>query len=223
MGFDPSSFSARRTDQWSTDFDGIEVANGCPVEDIERSTMPDWFSFLNHGIQKWATASTDSHHAGFGEMGIPMTFVRMPTDDPAKAKPEDLRLSMKGGHMVISCGPFLGMKIGTADIGDVAKVSGDLLTINARVAAPSWMDLTQLEVVVNGELRKVIPLESTAAGDRFNGTITASITPGRDGWVILRTRGARPLGEHSSGGTPYGFTNPIFIDGNDDGRWVMTQ
>jgi hypothetical protein len=222
-GYDPQSFSSPRGAEFSTDFDGIEIANGCDLARIEGKTVPDWFAFLNHSQGKFATGSTDSHHAGSGEMGYPRTYVRMPTDDPKSGSVEDLRKAMKAGRMIVTCGPFLSMTIGEAEIGDLVKLDGDLLQIQARVAAPSWMDLTALEVVVNGAQVKSLPITSAAGamGDRFSATVTASVASGVDAWVVLRVRGAAASPIHTGYAPSWAITNPIFIDGDGNGRWQM--
>lgn len=221
MGLDRDTLQASRADQWSNDFDGIEVANGCGVQGIESSELLDWFSFLNKGQRKVALGSTDNHKAGRGGMGYPKTFVRMPTDDPRAASEADFRRAMFEGRAIVTCGPFLELKLGTAEIGDTVEVTGDLIRLDARAAAPSWMDLDQLEVIVDGALVKTVPITTSGPGDRFAGTITASITPGQDGWVILRARGDRRHGIWAGRELSWAFTNPIFLDGDRDGEWTM--
>jgi hypothetical protein len=220
MGFDRDRFAARRASEFSMDFEGIEVANGCGVRGIEANEMPDWFSFLNKGVKKLALGSTDNHHAGHGGMGYAKTYVRMPTDDPSAATIEDFRAAFFAGRAVVSCGPFLEMRIGTGEIGDMVKISGEVLEVEARAAGPSWMDLDQIELIVNGEVREIVQLQPRS-GDRFHGTIRTSIPAGRDGWAIVRVRGSDPQGIWAFGEMPWAFTNPIYFDANDDGRWTM--
>jgi hypothetical protein len=221
MGFDAAAFSFQRADDASLDFDALEVANGCDVDEMERSTMIDWFAFLNHSHRVYATGATDNHRAAGGDMGYPRTYVRMPTDEPRAATVDDVRASFKAGRLIVSCGPFVEMKIGDAEIGDTAVVTGDALAIDARVAAPTWMDVDRIEVIVNGELVKTVDVPETSAADRFAGTIDVPITAGRDGWVVLRVRGDRGHGVWARHRPSYAFTNAIYLDGNDDGAWVM--
>jgi hypothetical protein len=223
MGFQAADFTSARPADFSLDFDGIEVANGCDVPFIESQTMLDWFAFLNKGIKKYATGSTDNHHASNGEMGFPRTYVRMPTDDPKSASMDDVRAAFKGGHLTITCGPFVEFSVNGGEIGDLVPMAGDAIEVKARVAAPSWMDVDQLEVVVNGKLEKTVMLDpSMAVGtDRFRGSVWVSMPPGKDAWVILRARGAQPHGVWARNRPSYAFTNPIFLDGNQDGTWTM--
>jgi hypothetical protein len=222
MGLDPTTFKVA-ADDYSNAFDGIEVANGCWLGQIQQ-VMTDWFAFLNHGQAKWAAAGTDSHTAGFGEMGYPKTYVRVPNDDPAAATPEDMRRAMKAGHMMVSCGPFIELTSGQASMGDVAEANGDLITLSARVAAPSWMDVQRLKVIVNGKVVKTVALPQAqgTGADRFVGTLTASISAGRDAWAIVVVEGDTPMDVYASGLKPYAFTNPILIDGDGDHMWTQT-
>jgi hypothetical protein len=218
MGYDPETSTARRAEEFSLDFDGIEVMNGCGSGSMTQDTVLDWFGFLNHGQKKYATGSTDNHEAGRGSMGLPITYVRMPTDVPNEAEIDDVRAAFLGGRLVVSCGPFLEMKIGEAEIGDTVALEGDLLRIDATVGAPSWMDVDELLVVANGQIVKSVPVTGEGP-ERFNGTVTASVPPGRDGWVIVWVRGDRQHGIWMRGRPSFAFTNAIYIDGDGDGRW----
>lgn len=221
MGFDRASYSFHRPQDFSYDFDGLEVANGCDVPFIEAETMADWFAFLNNGHRIYATGATDNHHASNGEMGYPRTYVRMPTDDPHLAQIEDMRASFMAGRLVVSCGPFLEAKLGHAEIGEIVPVDGDRIAITVRVAAPSWMSVDQLEVVVNGAVVTTVPIPPSPGAERFMGTVTAPVAAGRDGWAIIRVRGREAHGVWARNRPSYAFTNPFFLDGDHDGAWTM--
>lgn len=222
MGLDRDTFTFTRPSEMSFDFDGIEVANGCDVGFIESETMLDWFAFLNHGYRVYATGSTDNHSAASGDMGFPRTYVRMPTDDPSAARGEDFRAAFVAGRLTVSCGPFLEVTSGGAEVGDTVRTHSSTISLRVRVAAPSWMDVSQLEVVVNGQTVRTIALTAAMAigTDRFRGVVTAPLPPRHDAWVIVRVRGA-PHGVWARGGPSYAFTNPIFVDGDSDGAWTM--
>lgn len=219
MGFQAETGEFDRGDDASLDFDALEVANGCGIGSIEEVTR-DWFAFLNRGRRVYATGATDNHQASSGNMGYPRTYVRMPTDEPSAAKVDDIRAAVKAGKMTISCGPFVDMKIGAAEIGDTAEVSGRF-TIDALVRAPSWMDVDELEVIVNGAVVRTVPIPETRETERFAAPIEVTLPEGRDGWVILRARGDLNHGVWARHEPSFAFTNPIFLDGNSDGAWVM--
>lgn len=222
VGLDPTTLATARPDQWSSDFDGIEVANGCGVRQIEEQAMPDWFAFLNRGDRKVAMGSTDSHSAGKGQMGYPRTYLAMPTDAPAEAKVDDLRRAAKEGRAVIACGVFVDLAVGVARVGDTARLTSDRLTAEATIRAPSWVDVDAVELVVNGRVAQVLPVTRADGPLDVRLTLTTSVTAGRDGWAIVRARGDARHGIWAYSGASYGFTNPVFLDGDGDGMWRMT-
>lgn len=222
MGFDRDAFSFRREQDFSADFDGIEVMNGCGDGVLERDTIQDWFAFLNHGVKKWGTASSDNHKAAGGDIGLPVTYVRMPTDRPAEAKVDDFRAAFKSGRLVLSCGPFVTMGIGDAQIGDTVAVEGETVTLKVHVAATSWMDVDELQILVNGKVVRTVPLERTPDSTvLFDGVVTAPIAAGEDAWVATSVRGDQRHGVWARGRPSFALTNPIFLDGNGDGAWTM--
>ncbi|MCK6550618.1 CehA/McbA family metallohydrolase [Myxococcota bacterium] len=221
MGFDPEAFTFARADDVSFDFDALEVANGCGLDEIETVSR-DWFALLNRGHRVFATGSTDNHQTERGEMGFPRTYVRMPTDDPAAAQVPDVRTAFKAGRLVVTCGPFVEVKLGAAEIGDTARVAGDTITLDVRIAAPAWMSVSSLEVIVNGRVVATQAIDPPGAStERFDGEVTVPVSAGRDGWAIVRVRGDASHGVWARNRPSFAFTNPIFLDGNDDGAWVM--
>lgn len=221
MSYDAETGVAARKDDFSLDWDGIEVANGCGVSGIERSVMLDWYSFLNQGRRKMGLGSTDSHKARYGQMGYPRTYVKFGHDDPKKVTPESFRDAMFAGRMIVSCGPFFEFKVNDSDVGDIVTVSDGQLNLWAKVSAPDWMDVDQMEFVINGELVHTEMVSTDDETVRYEGTLTTSITPGQDAWIIMKVRGDRSHSQHSGTRPSWGFTNPVFIDGNGDGQWTM--
>ncbi|MBI4816446.1 MAG: carboxypeptidase regulatory-like domain-containing protein [Deltaproteobacteria bacterium] len=220
MGLAAGRLEVTRTDQWSDDFDLIEVANGCPVSSIESETMPDWFAFLDAGMAKFAAGSTDSHKASTGEMGIPRTYVRMGSDDPRAASLDVFKAATRAGKQFVTCGPFVEISVGSAGMGEVAKLTGDLVEVKVKVQAPSWVDVDEVELVGRGGVVvKRAGVQASTNVLRFEGTLTASVSPGRDGWVIARVRGDRRHEVFARGSSSYAFTNPVLLDGDGDGKF----
>ncbi|MCB9646858.1 MAG: CehA/McbA family metallohydrolase [Deltaproteobacteria bacterium] len=221
MGYDRETGVASHQD-WSPDFDGIEVMNGCSGSGVQAEEVKDWFSFLNQGRRVTGVGSTDNHRAEGGAMGLPLSYVHLGTDDPQAVSDDAFRAAFMEGRVVVTCGPFLTAALGEADIGDVARVSGDLVTLDVYAAAPTWMDVDRLQVIVNGEVVKTLPLEAPVEGTvRFSGTVTASVAAGQDGWVVVSVDGDRNHGIWARGRPSFAFTNPIFLDGDGDGAWTM--
>lgn len=222
MGYNRETGVARRAD-WSPDFDGLEVMNGCNAAGIEAAEVKDWFSFLNDGARIMAIGSTDNHSAESGNMGLPRTYLRVGTDDPSAVTDDAFREAFVKGRLVVSCGPFLTAKVGAAEVGDTATLAGDLVSVDVHIEAPSWMDVDQVQLIVNGQLMKTQPLITTQDVLRFEGTLTASVSPGQDAWVVVATSGDQPHGIWARNRASFAFTNAIYIDGDGDGEWTMSR
>lgn len=218
MGYDRETGESSRSD-WSPDFDGLEVMNGCSSQGIESEDVQDWFSFLNRGHRVAGVGATDNHRAASGHMGLPRTYLQVPSDEPSEVTEDDFRAAFNGGRLVVSCGPFLSVQMGESQIGDTATLQGDLVTLQVKVQAPTWMDVDRVQVVVNGETVKTQQLAPVAGVLRFEGTLTASVAPGVDAWVLVATSGDDRHGVGMRNRPSFAFTNPIFLDGDGDGVW----
>ena len=217
MGFDEVAYTSARPDQWSLDFDGIEVLNGCGNGTVEQQPIRDWFSFLNHGERKVGAASTDNHVASTGDLGYPRTYVRMPTDAPEEAKIEDFASSFFGGRLSLSCGPFVTIASGGVEIGGTISAVGTV-DVEIYVAAPSWMDVDVVEIIVDGVVVETIAVGEAAGAVRFDDEVTVAL-PAGDAWIAVAVRGDRRHGAWASNRPSFAVTNPLFVDGDGDGRW----
>jgi hypothetical protein len=74
---------------------------------------------------------------------------------------------------------------------------------------------------VNGRVAQVQPIVRGEGPLDVRVTLTASMTPGADAWFLARVRGERRHGVWAHREVSYGFTNPIFVDGDGDGAWRM--
>lgn len=220
MGFDPVGYTFQA--DFSDNFDALEVANGCTLREIEEVSR-DWFAFLNRGKRVFATGSTDNHRAAGGDMGFPRTWVRMSTDEPSQANIDEARAAFKGGKLIVSCGPFIDIKMGETEIGGTTEMTGDEIQVQVRVSAPSWMSADTLELIVNGQVVKTVSIEPSERSERFNAAVSVPVTSGADGWVIARVLGSRDHGVWARNRPSIAFTNPIFLDGDRDGAWTMAR
>ncbi|MCC7380328.1 MAG: CehA/McbA family metallohydrolase [Deltaproteobacteria bacterium] len=219
IGFDRETFTAQQPADLSLDYDALEVINGCNDGVLSGGTILDWFAFLNRGKRVYATGTLDDHNAGRGEMGFPVTYVHTKTEDVRAVTPEAFRALFKAGELVVSCGPFIELRAGSDTIGSLHTLTSSTVELEASVSAPSWMDLDEILVIVGGQVTKHIPLPASSEPLRFQTTVTTTVSPGRDGWVLLWVRGDEPHGVWARGRPSFAFTNPIFLDGDGDGRW----
>ncbi len=218
MGFDSAAYTVEREDQWSLDFDGIEVLNGCGNGTIEQQPIRDWFQFLNRGVRKVGTASTDNHKAAGGDMGYPRTYVRMPTDAPEEAKIEDFAAAFFAGRLTLSCGPFVTVRAGEAEIGDVVTAT-DFVDVEIHVAAPTWMDVDVVEIIVGGAIVDTRTVDGGEGTVRFEDEVRVPVPAGQDTWIAVAVRGDRRHGSFASNRPSFALTNALFVDGDGDGAW----
>lgn len=197
------------------DFDLIEVANGAGENHFDRiqAVRKDWLSFLLQGEIRVATANSDSHNA-LEQVGIPRTMVLTSGDTVATFDEKAFTSSLKEGRAYGTTGPMLEMKLGEAGLGDTFR--GSRASLDLRVFASEWINMESVSIQINGatvvthELNKpdtnlLVPLEFTK--DSFV-TVEVLGTAGSDyATVYPEIR-------------PYAFSNPIFVDFDQDGKWV---
>ncbi len=238
VAFDPDTFQPRAAPgEWWTDFDCMEIWNGGSIENIEGSrtvrhgTMPDWFSFLNHGVRITGTGNSDSHKATHNEVGFPRNLVAMPTNDPSRASDVDLVRNLRAGRSVVNGGIQLTSKIGFKGPGEIAFPEGDgKVRLVLRVQAPTWAGpVESVAVIGNGQIvatltRGIDYTDDATTTDRAvlkNGAPLV-LTPGKnDTWYVVRAKGSKSMWPVvGNNQVAYGFTNPIYVDGNRDGQFT---
>ena len=206
-------------------FDALEVLNGYQAsEQVISHLVADWFFLLGQGLRVTALGNSDTHRLNWLRGGWPRTWLRLPVDNPGDVTPAMLSEALKNGRAVASTGPFLGLKVDGADIGDDVKPkTAGQVTIAITVDAPSWMQVDKVRLYVNGELRRDL---SIPANQRpvFVGSFVELLTT--DAWVVVEASGQKALpadvvGEvlASSGSPmrPYALTNPVFVDTDGNG------
>ncbi|MFN3198772.1 MAG: CehA/McbA family metallohydrolase [Bradymonadia bacterium] len=222
----PSFFDADGVNQYSGDFDALEVLNGgLPVQihhermpdsieglsfpettdlDVLRAVPPgavlcedgevafpgvvdDWFNFLNMGLRYAATANSDSHHAE--DAGYPRTFVRIGRDDPFSIDPVEIAQAVKANRMTLTNGPFVELFVNGAPIGEEIATADGAVTIQVKVQAAPWVQVSEGVLYVNGEV-----------AERFEITIQDGVfewqterTLGADSWVVVEVTGDESL------------------------------
>jgi len=198
--------------------------------------MRDWFSMLNQGKALCATGVSDAHNRNDG-VGYSRTYLAVGTDDPAKVSTSEILDAVLAQRAVVSNGPFIRVTAGDRfPLGhtDLVTPSPDgTLVLDVQVLAASWIPVTRLELYANGRpvrLQEVagtlieienpkasdplfapIPLPNTSptAVERLHTTI--QLFPKRDTWYVLVVRAEgdlAPVGD----GSPFAYTNPIYVD-----------
>jgi hypothetical protein len=207
------------TEGASFEFDAIEVVNGYDLENpkfIERN-MREYFALLNFGRRYTATGNSDSHRLAINWAGYPRTYVRVPDDQPGKVVAADVARAVNDGHAMVSNGIFLVVSAnGTAGPGDT--VTGSRVTLQMEARAPSWVDLSRVEVWVNGGLFSTSPpMAKPTPGGRLVWQVELDLR--LDSWIVVVAHGNEPMTSVFYGRRvlPFAFSNPIFVDADENG------
>jgi hypothetical protein len=212
---------AAATEGASFEFDAIEVVNGYDLEATKliEENLKEYFTLLNFGRRYTATGNSDSHRLIINWAGYPRTYVHVPDDHPGQVSGVDVARAVQGGHVVVSNGIFLSvMANGTAGPGDL--VVGGRVTLQMEARAPSWVDLGRVEVWLNGALYATSPaIAKPAPGGRLQ--FNVELEPKLDSWIVVVARGDEPMNAMFLGRRvlPFAFSNPIFIDADEDGSY----
>ena len=205
-------------------FDAIEILNGYMDAPDEIATLlRDWFFLLSSGVRVTGLGSSDTHRLRDVKAGFPRTWLRMPTEDVTKLLPADLADAIKHQRAIASNGPFARLTVDGAAIGDLVTDTSGIVTVDAFVDAPDWIDVDRVRLYVNGQVAQEIPLER-GLRPRLHLRFRQAL-PAGDAWLALAASGSKPLptaliGEHEGGVvTPFAITSPVFVDGDGDGAW----
>ena len=237
----PSDYNARvlgdprGTDTTGLSFDAMELMTGITVSRY-LTTRTDWFSLLDQGLNKTATAVSDSHAVALTAAGYARSYVASSADRPDALDHDELLESIKEMRLVGTTGPFLRFAVIDDDgqpvgLGGVATVTGDEVLLEIRVEAAPWVAVEQVRIFRNGCLSKVVEIDP----DRFLGTVlrfagTAVLANEGDAYftveagVCLDKDGQpchpellEPSAKVVDDLVPLGFTNPIFVDRDGQG------
>lgn len=201
-------------DLWSDNFDALEVFNSSGLDSNRDESVADWFAMLNNGATVWAVGSSDSHGIRTKPTGYPRTCMRFGHDDPAQLDEADLSGALRAGPDFISGGIFLevtgpnGERPGDTLMGDTNP------TFTVRAQTPSWIQATELEVIVNGVTVQETPLEvdTDDAGMTYTNSVAVTFDGALDrSWVVFHVRGAGSLDPVHPGRSPFAVTNPMFF------------
>ncbi len=216
VGYDPDTGTVENPEMWDEEWTLLEAFNDSDFDANRDGTVKDWFSFLNAGRRVFTVGSSDSHlvYAG-APVGYPRTCVRTGHDDIAMARAAGagaLRDLMLDGHHVVSGGILVSSETATGEReGDTATGVGTTAMVRVRVQAPSWIDVDSLEVYVDGALADTIPLAGATDVMRFDDDIAVEVAP-TGSYVVFHAKGDQPLDPVHAGRTPFGVTNPIFLE-----------
>jgi hypothetical protein len=226
VGFDPDEGTLSHPELWSTDFEALEVWNCESFSDQQEGTNRDWFALLDMGLRFAATGNSDTHDLLWTEIGYPRNCLAVGHDEPADLTNDEVRDAVKqmkvfvsGGILVTASGPA------GEGPGEVADAPAGTALIHVRVQAPTWMAADRLRVFVGGRETESITLDASTADPtnpavRFDDTILVATDDGGDGWVVFAAEADTTMDPVTVGHTPFGVTNPIYLDADSDGAFT---
>ena len=204
--------------------DAVEILNGKSLDDDRMLTLNDWFGLLNRGYRMKAVAASDSHAVN-EIVGQARTYVASSIDDPRKMRVDEVCDSFLDGKLLVSLGLLTSVKVnGKHQVGDFIESPGDELAVEIKVQGPSWTRADRVALYLNGvevAAREVPPSEEPV---KFLDEIRIR-TPEHDAHLVAVATGpaiTAPFWPIAGGEKKYvmGSTNPVWIDGDRDGKFT---
>lgn len=197
------------------DFDLMEVINPGGVYNTERikAQRLDWLSFVKQGERIVATANSDSHHAN-EQVALPRTMVAMKNDTVPAFNQTEFIKSLKSGNAFGTTGPMLNVNLSGALMGQTFHGQRGQLSITIKSA--DWIPVNKLKIQINGITVDEYTLNP---GNEHEFLIPLSFE--KDSFVTIEVEGpvSKDYAHVYPDLTPYAFSNPIFVDFDNDGQW----
>jgi len=202
--------------------------------------MRDWFSLLQRGPIT-GVANSDAHNRNDG-VGWGRNWVRVGTDRPQDVQVDAITRALAAQKVVAGNGIFVRVlhegKDAMGSEEPVVPANRDEVVLQVVVQAPTWVDVNALEVYANGRplpvtevagvllqdvlvppdqhLRVPLPLSTGIHSPTTRLDAILRLYPDRDTWYVFVVRGSGSL-EPVGRGTPFAFTNPVYVDLDGDG------
>ncbi len=92
---------------------------------------------------------------------------------------------------------------------------GETATLHLKVQAASWVDVDQIDVVVDGEITtiSILPEDADALNPaiRFEKDIQIDVSTSPSAFVVVAAYGDSDLAPVHDGRIPFGVSNPIYL------------
>ena len=216
VGFDPATGLASSAADWDTKFTLVEVFNNSGWQQNRARNVNDWLGLLHAGRKVFAVGSSDSHGIAGSPVGYPRTCVAVGTDDPQQLTPNLVRDQLAAGHAAVSGGIYVTARLGMTGPGDTTMGAGSPQMVDVTIQAATWVDVTALEVIVDGQTVDTIPIlpgdaePGNPAVVRFHREVPVQVRA-TGGFVVIAAYGDQPLEPVHPGKIPFGVTEPIFV------------
>jgi hypothetical protein len=236
---------------YSRAFDSIEILNENralgyldPIADRQEthghrhSALRDWFHLLDQGERYAAVGNSDSRHVRAIVAGYPRNFVRVTNDEPARVQPAEVAAAVRAKQLFTTTGPFVEFSVAGAAMGGEARATDGHARLAVHVRAASWVDCDRVKVFVNGALAATLPIAASRTPERLetelelcflgacprHGHSRSGAGGPFDAWVLVVVEGDDGLAPIlSPEARPLAVTNPVWVDGDADGRWTSPR
>ncbi len=194
-----------------------------------RNAIFHWMQMLNLGYRVPGVVNTDAHYNYHGS-GWLRNWLKSPTDDPAKVETMDMVHTAEAGHIIMSNGPFMDVKLTAEDGGEKSTgIPGDDVqapdgkaNLAVRVQCPNWLDVNRVQVFLNGQPTKDLNFTRRTTPDKFGNEVvkfegTIPLQLKTDTHVIVAAAGeglklGPVMGPQWGNQMPVVVSNPIFVD-----------
>jgi hypothetical protein len=165
--------------------DAIEMTSwGFLYDGINPYSLSDWYRYLNCGYQVAAVGGTDKMTAGTA-VGTVRTYAHL---DPAKEFTYETWMeAVRQGETFVTYGPLLEFYVEGKPMGSriAMKASGGTVDVNWEMAS-IVIPMSRVELVVNGEIRESVSVDSHQAAGHW------AVKLDRSSWLALLVRGQYP-------------------------------
>ena len=217
---------------WSWNFDALEILNenkglGWGIAaDNPISVKQDWFNMLNNGRRFTGVGNSDSHTVEAIIAGVPRNYIASSTDNPDSISNSELARQIRNHNVSVSGGIYIEFSANEGEpIGSQVQLENNSVKLNIRVQAASWIACDSVLLVANGRVVQEYDVPQSNEVLRFQKTLTLS--PEIDTWYLVIAKGSQSLAPMVKDGgvpnLPLGFTNPIWVDADGDGKFASLR
>ena len=228
--FNPVTGENLRSPEFS--FDCVELINSGALRSDLMENFRDWFALLNHGYRVTGVGASDSHDVSRFIVGQGRTYIQCADQNPADINVNEACRNLRAGRALISLGLLTKMRVNdNFGVGELAANLGPTISVSVDVLGPSWARADHVELFLNGV--KLREREIAPSGKIEKARMTWSIPrPPHDVYLVAIATGPGVTSPHWAIPRPYqptstkwtprvlGATNPIWLDGDGDGRFT---
>jgi hypothetical protein len=217
-------------------FDAMELMNSSAQQSDYMLVYRDWFALLNHGYRITAVGSSDCHDVSRYIVGQGRTYIAAADASPSRIDVAAACSNLLAGRAIVSMGLLPQILVDDRfGVGDLATNLSSSLRVVVTVLGPSWVGVTNVTLFANGiPVREEVISANSAAG--IKSVVRWSLPrPRHDVHLIAIATGPEVTAPFWAIPRPYqpvkrawtgrviGSTNPVWIDGDGDGRFTSAR